>query len=287
MDLDPENHIETLSAFVKPLTLNVNADPHLKDGRPVLVLLHGFTQSARSWDFVRDGLRRIGPTVAIDLIGHGDSPKSEDPALYRMDACREQVEAALRRHKISKAWLVGYSMGGRVALQIAANRPSLVAGLVLISTTAGFPEIAPRAARIRSDEALAERIPGWGIHDFVDYWLGLEMFNGYKRLPLSFQRAMRREKMCNSPVALANSLRGMGAGAMPPVWAHLRDMHFPALVMAGELDEKFAALARSMAAALPEGNLSIVPDAGHSIHLEAPQRFLNTVIGYFDRLREG
>jgi 2-succinyl-6-hydroxy-2,4-cyclohexadiene-1-carboxylate synthase len=267
------------------LKLAYDADPDLHDGRPALVLLHGFTQDRHAWDWVRDGLRRIGPTVAVDLVGHGASPKPEALAPYRMEACLAQLDALATSLKLPRAWWVGYSMGGRTALQMAVQRPQRVEGLVLVSATAGFPELDVRAERIRADEALAERIPGWGIEAFVDYWMSLPMFESLQRLPRHQQAQLRKQRLANSPVGLANSLRGMGSGAMPSVWAHLRDLHLPALVVAGELDERFAALARSLAAALPESHLSIVPDCGHAVMLEQPQRFVSAVLGFFQRLK--
>ncbi len=271
-------------AALNNLALNIDADRELNNGRPVLTLLHGFTQNLNSWDMVRDGLRRIGPTVAVDLIGHGDSPKPEDVAPYRMEACLDHLEQAMKRLGLSKSWWVGYSMGGRVALQMAVNKPHLVEGLVLISASAGFPDLEARAARIEADNVLADRIAGWGIEQFIDFWLDLPLFESFKRLPRSFQKAMRAERKKNSPVGLANSLRGMGAGAMLPAWAHLPDLTVPALVLAGELDERFVAMARSMAAGMTEADLSIISDVGHSVHLESPQRFLRAITGYFDRI---
>ncbi len=264
--------------------LAYDADANLHDGRPVLMLLHGFTQDRRAWNGVRDGLRRIGPTVALDLIGHGASPKPDDLAPYRVQACLEQLEGVLEALRLPRAWWLGYSMGARMALQMAVHKPERVAGLVLASATAGFPEVALRAERIRADEVLAERIGGWGMEAFVDFWLELPLFAGLQRLPRPQRQALRRQRLENSPVGLANALRGMGSGAMPPVWERLQDVQVPALVLAGELDEKFAALAKSLVAGLPEGNLAIVPDAGHSLILEAPQRYLNAVLGFFQRV---
>lgn len=265
--------------------LAYDADPNLHDGRPVLLLLHGFTQDRHAWDWTREGLRAVGPTVAVDLIGHGQSPKPAELAPYRMEACVEQLCGVLDALKVPRAWVVGYSMGGRAALHLAVNAPERVGGLVLVSTTAGFPDPAQRAERIAADNALAERIPGWGIEAFVDYWLELPLFESLQRLPGHQLYALRKQRLRNDPAGLANSLRGMGSGAMLPVWSHLRDLALPALVIAGELDERFAALARSMAAALPEAHLSILPDAGHAVPLEAPQRFTATVRGFFERLK--
>ncbi len=237
------------------------------------------------WTEVRDGLRRIGPTVAVDLIGHGRSPKPTELAPYGMEACLAQLDAVLERLEVPRAWWVGYSLGGRAALQMAVHKPERVAGLVLASTTAGFPDPAVRAERVRADQALAERITRWELAEFVDFWLDQPTFESLRRLPRHKLLEQRRMRLENSPHALANALRGLGSGAMLPVWAHLRDVDVPALVMAGELDEQYAALARSMAAALPQANLSILPDAGHALVTEVPQKFLNAVVGFFTRLK--
>ena len=91
--------------------------------RPVLALLHGFAGDGTAWAPVRDGLRSLGPTLAIDLIGHGQSPAPDDPRRYRMEACLDDLEAVLKRLGIPAAWWVGYSMGGRTALQLAVHKP--------------------------------------------------------------------------------------------------------------------------------------------------------------------
>ena len=266
------------------LKLAYDADANLRDGRPVLVLLHGFTQDRTAWDGVRDGLRRIGPTVAVDLIGHGASPKPDDPEPYRMDACLGQLDALLATLGVSRAWWVGYSMGGRTALHMAVRRPERVDGLVLISATAGFRELEARAERMRNDEALADRLPGWGIEAFVDYWLALPLFEGLSRLPQHQQDHIRRQRLTNDPVALGHSLRGMGTGATQSLWGNLRELNLPTLVMAGELDERYCTLARSMVAALPQAHLSILPDCGHAVLLEGPERFQRALVEFFQRL---
>lgn len=267
-----------------PLALHVDADPATGEAAPALVLLHGFTQSAETWAPLRDGLRRTGPhgtrTVAIDLVGHGASPAPPGVAPYRMEACLEQIEAALARLGLARAWWLGYSMGGRAALHLAVARPRLVEGLVLVSTTAGLDDPAGRAARVRNDEALAERIERDGVEAFVDAWLALPLFAGLRALPPAAFAAMRAGRLRNSATGLANSLRGMGTGAMEPLWARLAAIDVPALVLAGERDAKFVALGRRLAAALPRARFEVVPGAGHPVHLERPDALVAAVQGF-------
>ena len=118
------------------LPLHVDWDgqgsPQESRDRPTLALLHGFAGDGRTWNPVRDGLREVGPTLAIDLIGHGQSPAPEEQGRYTMDACLDDLEATMMGLGLESAWWLGYSMGGRVALQMAVGRPHLLRGLMLI-----------------------------------------------------------------------------------------------------------------------------------------------------------
>ena len=146
-----------------PLQLHAHWDGAAAPDKPALVLVHGFTGSGASWNTVRDGLREFGPTLAVDLVGHGASPAPEDVDPYTMPACLDQLEALLKSLDITHAVWVGYSMGGRVVLQMAAHKPALVRGLVLESATAGLREPDQREERARADEALAVSILSDGL----------------------------------------------------------------------------------------------------------------------------
>jgi pimeloyl-ACP methyl ester carboxylesterase len=76
---------------------------------------------------------------------------------------------------------------------------------------------------------------------------------------------------------LANSLRGVGAGAQPELYTRLPTLDLPVLLLAGVLDRKFSAIAQRMASQLPQVKLQIIPGAGHTIHLEQPQAFVASV----------
>lgn len=252
-----------------------------RPGRPVLALLHGLMGSRQSWAPVRDGLRALGATVALELIGHGRSPAPDDPQAYRMDACLDQLEAAWRGLALPPAWWVGYSMGGRVALQLAVRRPHLVAGLVLESATPGLEGETARAERQTADEARAEALLANGVEAFVDDWLAGPLFAGLARLPAPRREAQRALRLKNSAAGLAGSLRGMGTGAMEPVWQRLGEVEVPVLVMAGEKDGKYCAIARRMAEALPRASLTILPGVGHTLHAEAPAAYLAALGEFF------
>jgi 2-succinyl-6-hydroxy-2,4-cyclohexadiene-1-carboxylate synthase len=266
------------------IELHADWDGAAEAGARTLVLLHGFTGDTTTWDPVRDGLRRWGKTLALDLIGHGQSPQPGDVAEYTMDACADQVLAALDRHSIRCPWLVGYSMGGRVALTIAARRPERVAGLILESTSPGIEDAEARAARVREDAALAEGILARGVPAFVTQWLDKPMFADHQRLSAERRDAQRAQRLGNSPLGLANSLRGMGTGSMAPVWQEFAAFRMPVLILAGRLDAKFAGIAERMRALLPQARLHVFAGSGHTPHVTEPEAWMQQVDDFFQGL---
>jgi 2-succinyl-6-hydroxy-2,4-cyclohexadiene-1-carboxylate synthase len=199
-----------------------------------------------------------------------------------MDATVADLVALLDRLSVRRAHVLGYSMGGRVALHLAAAHPERVAMLILESASPGLATQAERDARVAADTALAASIERDGISAFVDRWEALPLWASQARLPDEVRAGLRAQRLNNRAVGLANSLRGLGTGAQAPLHDRLADLPMPALVIAGRLDAKFAAIARAMAAALPQGRLALVPEAGHAVHLEQPAPFDRLVAGFLE-----
>ncbi len=244
---------------------------------PPLLLLHGFTGSAASWNRLSAQLAPTRRTIAVDLIGHGQSAAPADPARYGMERCVADLLALLDTLEIQQTELLGYSMGGRVALQLAAAAPERIRALVLESSSPGLGDPAERQARRAADEALAESIEREGLAAFVERWEQLPLFASQAALPAAARARQRAQRMQNNPVGLANSLRGMGTGQQSSLWLRLPDLGIRTLLVAGELDQKYSAIGRQMAAALPNAQLSSVPGTGHAVHLEQPAVFATLV----------
>ena len=227
-----------------------------------VVLLHGFAGTGRAWDPVAQRLDRERYTaLAPDLRGHGDA---RDARPISFAACVEDVLAAAPARFV----LCGYSMGGRIALHVALAAPARVERLVLAATTAGIDDAAARAARRDDDERLAAFADTASIEQFADRWAAQPVFAG---TPPDAARIWREDLVRNDPRALAAALRGIGSGAMEPLWDRLGELAMPATVLVGARDAKFVALGERLAAALPAGELVLVPGAGHGLPREAPQ----------------
>jgi 2-succinyl-6-hydroxy-2,4-cyclohexadiene-1-carboxylate synthase len=234
------------------------------------VLAHGFTQTARSWDTVTGLLHAALPdavTVAVDLPGHGDAAPPSDTDL-RTSA--ERLVAAG-----GTGTYVGYSMGGRVALHAALFHPDRVERLVLIGATAGIENDDERAARRADDERLADHIEAVGIEQFIDEWLTNDLFAG-----LTDATAGRRDRLRNTPTGLADSLRSTGTGTQEPLWDRLGEITMPALVLAGARDTRFTELGRRLVGGLGSASLVLIPDAGHSVHLEQPEATVQAIVDF-------
>lgn len=253
------------------------------DGPPV-VLLHGFTGAAAGWSEVVELLAPEFHTVAIDIVGHGLSDSPAALERYAMRRAVDDLAAALGAVGIECATWLGYSMGGRTALQVAAHRPDVVSALVLEGATPGLETAGERADRIASDEALAQRIERDGVEPFVDFWESISLFASQRAMPAERQAAVRAGRLRNSGTGLANSLRGMGTGSQEDVRARLDGIAVPALLITGALDEKFTGIAREMADSLPNATMAVIAEAGHAAHVERPEEFGRLALDFLRRV---
>ena len=245
---------------------------------PVLVLLHGFTSSAAGWGTLLEDLATPGRCIiALDMLGHGQSDAPDDPQRYCMEHCEADIVGVLQTLGIKQgeAILLGYSMGGRIALYCAFSR--YFRALILESASPGLANPAEREQRCVSDRALADRIERESIEAFVNDWEELPLFASQHNLPAERWDAQRIQRLNNRADGLANSLRGVGIGVQPVLEWRLRTLTIPVLLITGKLDSKFCAISQHMAWQIPKAQHQIVPDAGHTVHLEQPELFVTLV----------
>ena len=217
------------------------------------MLLHGFTGSGAAMAGLAAQLPRHR-VVAPDLPGHGTNAAASagfTDAVAQVLAIPGQLV------------LVGYSMGGRVALAAAVDHPERIDRLALIGASPGLADPGDRAERRRADAELAAGLRSRGVEWFVDRWMAQPMFahQGDDE---------RRQRLANDAEGLAASLEGMGTGSMPSLWGELHRVTCPVVLLVGGRDAKFAAIAAAMATELPTAAVHTIPDAGHPVHTDAP-----------------
>jgi len=232
-----------------------------------LVLVHGYTQTLRSWDRLALPLAETFQVVRVDLPGHGGSGAVELSFEEAADALGEAG---------GRATYVGYSLGGRLCLRLAVDRPDLVQSLVLVGASPGLADAGERDRRRDEDEALADEIERIGTAAFLEKWLAQPMFAGLEPQPEDLEA-----RLANSSRGLATALRRLGTGAQLPLWDRLHELEMPVLAVAGQKDAKFARIAEEMADAIGvNAQVVAIAGAGHPAHLERPISFTRLLTAF-------
>ncbi len=248
------------------------------DGDPLL-LLHGFSGAASNWVAIVEELARDFQLIVIDLLGHGASDAPPDTPSYRMESVAADIIDLLGELGLEKTNLLGYSMGGRLALFLALRYAEQITSLILESASPGLADKRAQAQRRQLDHDLADEIEARGIPWFVDYWEGLPLWASQSDEQIEGQRSQR---MANNPLGLANCLRAMGTGAQPNLWGALASLTLPTCLVVGERDAKFRQINQAMRAAMPKARMSIIPAAGHNCHLENSAAFCRELRSFID-----
>jgi 2-succinyl-6-hydroxy-2,4-cyclohexadiene-1-carboxylate synthase len=220
--------------------------------------------------------------ITVDLLGHGgsDSPITQDR--YRIERSIADIATLLKKLRVARPCWLGYSMGGRIALAAAALTPEQCGCLVLEGASPGLSSPNERAQRRRRDEALARLIMKKGVHQFTDHWERQPLFESQRSLPRRVREQIRKQRLRNNPIGLANTLRAANPGTQPPVHKLLPNIKIPVLCIVGEYDRKFKTIAKDMCNKLPNGRLTIIPKTGHAPHIEKTREFNSAVLTFLN-----
>jgi len=187
-----------------------------------------------------------------------------------MKAVIDQLEAWRKIHLDEPFHLVGYSMGGRVALHWSARSPEQMQSLTLISANPGLTDPTDRTLRQQADHDLADHIEEIGTARFASEWSKHPLIRTQSKAPAALRSAMEARRSNNKPWGLANSLRALGTGTMTSMWGHLSTINTPTLIMVGEQDHKYATIGAACHQAMRNSKIVVMKDVGHAPHIEAP-----------------
>lgn len=255
--------------------------------KPPLLLLHGFLGSHQDFEAILPALSQRFYCIVPDLPGHGQT-LTEDGG-YDFCAIVQSLCAFLDALGITQTHLLGYSMGGRLALYMTCHFPHRFTRTVLESASPGLKTADARKQRQANDEAIARALETTPFPDFLTRWYNNPLFSSLKRHPKAYA-AMLTRRHNNNPNELASALRGLSTGRQPSLWNLLSHINTPLLLIAGALDTKFVTINREMLAA-SQGTkptrtkhaqtvLNIVESYGHNIQLEAPDRYERLVSSF-------
>src|SRR3954454_23174749 len=227
-----------------------------------LIFIPGFMQREEAWSGVASLLPERYPSTLLDHRAHDLEGRLAEIA--------EAGEGAV---------LVGYSLGGRLALHAALRDPSRYAALATVGASAGIEDGAARTARAEADERLAAWMEGRQIEDIVSVWERQPLFADQSDALVEDQRAGR---LAAEPLQLASVLRSAGQGALAPVWSELPRLELPVLAVAGARDERYTEAAWRLAGAVPSGTARVVEHAGHAPQLQRPDAVSALLVDFLD-----
>ena len=262
------------------IKINIEHFNSFNQQNDTVLLIHGFTGSLEDWRYIYPNLDERFNYVGIDLIGHGKSDSPTDIEKYKPESLISQIYDILDHLSINKVIILGYSMGGRVALYFAVSYPQKIKGLILESTSVGIKNEKDRTKRIESDEELASYIEDNGTEQFAERWMDQDIFNTQRRFSDVKLQKKRNRIAQNSETGLANTLRGFGTGRMSYLAAKLNIIHCSVLLISGELDTKYCKLNAELEKKFPNAKNAVVKNAGHNTHLEESERFVQAANEY-------
>ena len=227
----------------------------------MVLFIPGFMQRGDAWRPVAELLPERYPSRLLDHTEHSFEGRLREIAAAGADV------------------LVGYSLGGRLALRAALRSPESFTGLVLVGSTAGIEEGPLRGVRAEADEKLASWMEAMPIEDIVSLWERQPLFADQSDALVEEQRPGR---LSQDPRSLALLLRTAGQGALDPVWHELHALDLPLLAIAGARDDGYSAAVKRIASVAPNARAAIVEDAGHAAHLQRPDEVARLISEFLD-----
>ncbi|MEW6287253.1 MAG: 2-succinyl-6-hydroxy-2,4-cyclohexadiene-1-carboxylate synthase [Chloroflexota bacterium] len=240
---------------------------------PPLVFLHGFLGRGESWLEIARPLSENYFCVLPDLPGHGRAAAGDVVSNLNFYMVTDWLLRLLDEIPASRVHLVGYSLGGRIALAFACRFPERILTLTLESANPGIADESERARRLAEDTVRAEAILKHGMSAFVEQWYQMPLFASLNAQPEKLS-AIKESASRNDPRWMAKIIRELSPAFQTPLWDALPKLSFPVFLIAGEKDAKYVQIAHAMAKQIRDARIGIVPGAGHNIHAEQPAGYI-------------
>ena len=255
--------------------------------KPLILFLHGFMGNSHEFDAIVKLLANDFYCLSIDLPGHGKTQVLNDDC-YTMantaDALINLLDELFDELKISQCFLIGYSMGGRLALYLMLHFPKYFHKVILESASPGLLTEKEKVERVKRDEQIARKLVRMIAKDdfkaFLDNWYSQPIFGNIKNHG-QFEQ-MIKNRLRSNPLELAKSLQFMGTGVQISLWNNLRQNQVPLFLLAGENDAKFVDINTKMVNANEFAKLNFIKKAAHNIHLENTSAFIENIRDFFN-----
>lgn len=243
-------------------------------GNPPVLFLHGFMGTGKVWLPTFEKLASDFYCVALDLPGHGQTEANLDNLTF--DSLAESMAAFIDDSFSTPPIIVGYSMGGRIALYTALKYPERIESLVLESSTAGISDGYERKKRLMQDTNLSEIMKKSKMRQFLIDWYRQPVFSYLAKHPGLVDRIIDK-KSSGNPELLAEVMVRLSPGNQPPLWDKLDQWKKPTLIIAGSIDAKYFEIGQRLHDNLHNSRLEIIEGVGHIVHLENHKEFMSVL----------
>jgi 2-succinyl-6-hydroxy-2,4-cyclohexadiene-1-carboxylate synthase len=244
---------------------------HGNESKPPLIFLHGFLGCKEDWNPLIESLKKDYFCVTIDLPGHGHSILNpEDTVSFKQTI--EGVYKIYSDLRLGLMTLIGYSMGGRVAMGYASAYPLSVDRLIIESSFPGYENQKDKERRLETDFDLAEELEAGSMAQFLDKWYRFQLFKSLREHPTFSLLKKGREQ--NDPIQVSKALKQLSSGLQPSYWSLFGNGAFPIYYVTGEWDKKYCLVANKIKDRYPQCNITIISKAGHNVHFEQQSSYL-------------
>ncbi len=273
--------------FIRIRNVNYYYSDYSEDSSlPYLVMLHGFMGSSQAFNHLLPSLKKFCNPICIDLLGHGTTEVPENPDRYSVTEQTEDLKSLFSELNLHKFMLLGYSMGGRLALQFTTKYPEFISGLILESTTYGIDEPEEIQKRLDIDRERANAI-NLNYRGFLDSWSQNPLFKRYEQLNTDAKKNLDQIQKNQKPHGLSNSVLGFGTASMPSVHHQLKEINQSTLIITGQDDDKFTQIGLEMNKLIPESHIIIIPGCGHRVHMENPDDYIQYIRSFIVSKQKG
>ncbi|MCM1991777.1 2-succinyl-6-hydroxy-2,4-cyclohexadiene-1-carboxylate synthase [Oceanirhabdus seepicola] len=249
---------------------NIKYHIHIKgEGKPI-ICLHGFSENLNTWKLLELKGYKL---ILIDLIGHGNSDKPYSSEYYDLKVMIKHFNKLIQELGFEKYSMVGYSMGGRIALAYALSYQNEITQLILESSSYGECDFRNRLKRRNKDFELAKSIREKGIEWFNDFWSNLSIFESQKNLPENIKNDISKRRLSNETHALSNTLLYTGQGSFPCLKDEIVNLTMPVLFISGEYDKKYKEMGNEFQKLNFNVKHKTICGVGHNTHIENPDKF--------------
>ncbi|XP_048134973.1 protein PHYLLO, chloroplastic isoform X3 [Rhodamnia argentea] len=270
----------------------------------VLVFLHGFLGTCEEWIPIMKAISGSARCISIDLPGHGNSVGQSCATEEAAEKPRLSIEIVadvlcnlLQQITSKKIILIGYSMGARISLYMTLKFTDKIKGAAIVSGSPGLKNASARTVRRAKDDNRAQILVTYGLPVFLDSWYEGELWKSLRNHP-HFQKIVSSRLQHKDVHGLAKALSDLSIGRQPSLWEDLKRCETPLLLVVGESDAKFKAIARKMFDEIghnrevgdgsPDSSCEIVevPGSGHAAHLENPLAVARALRMFLTRVNE-